>query len=81
MNMISLETIKKDTLWVAKMYCGRHIGTYDEVGKYSKDEECREFDIAANQPEHLKEFYDGYFNYCDNNGWTTIPDYYALSAQ
>lgn len=76
--MLSLETIMKDTVWVAKMTYGRHVGTYEEVEAFSIDEECRDFDICGKQPEHLEAFYEGYFEYCRKNGWTTIPEYYHI---
>lgn len=59
--MLTFETIKKDTRWVAKMNGYRVSGTYDEVSKYADDEECRDFDISCKQPDHLKEYYDMYF--------------------
>ena len=31
------------------------------------------FDIAAKQPEHLRDFYDKYFEY---NGFITLKDFY-----
>ena len=76
MSKVSLETILKDTLWVAKMTYGRHVGTYDEVGDYFPMEECRDFDLCAKQPEHLEDFYDGYFNYVEEHGFTIVQDYY-----
>ena len=59
--MLTYETIKKDTRWVAKMNGYRVSGTYDEIRHYADDEECRDFDISCKQPDHLKEFYDMYF--------------------
>lgn len=75
--MPSLETILKDTRWVAKMTYGfRHVGTYDELEEYRESEECRDFDICCSQPEHLKEFYNKYFEYEKQHGFTTIQDFY-----
>ena len=72
--MLSLETIMKDSLWVGKFYEGGRItGTYDEL-KSMKDE-FRDFDLLYHQPEHLQEFYKGYFN---QKVYYTIPDYYNL---
>lgn len=45
-NIISLEIIKKDTVWVAKMCGWRAVGTYDEVKRFAEDEKCRDFDMA-----------------------------------
>lgn len=73
---LTLETIMADTLWVAKMtYGARYVGTYEELSSYGESEDCRDFDICANQPEHLRDFYDRYFSYCEENGWTIIPEY------
>lgn len=78
--MLTLEQIKKDTIWVAKMNWGRMSGTYEEMKPYREaDEEdnyCRDFDICCEQPEHLKEFYDGFFKYEEEHGFTLIDDYY-----
>ena len=76
--MLSLETILKDTIWVAKMTWGRYSGTYEEVGHYSDSDSCRDFDLCCKQPEHLKEFYDGFFNYTETHGFITIQDYYKV---
>ena len=77
-NLVSLETILKDTLWVAKMTYGRHVGTYEEVEHYFPMKECRDFDLCAVQPEHLKDFYDGFFKYTEENGFTTVQEYYEV---
>ncbi len=74
--MIKFETILKDTLLVAKMTGWRKVGTWDEVKPYSDDEDCRECDLCAQQPEHLKEFYDAYFAYERKNGWISVQDFY-----
>lgn len=74
--MLTLEQIMKDTIWIAKMTWGRMSGTYDEMKPFAEDEECRDFDICAVQPEHLSDFYDKYFEYERVHGWVTIPDFY-----
>jgi len=60
--MLSLETIKKDTLWVAKMVRFRQVGTYDELRVYRESDELRDFDnlYSQGQPEHLKQFWQDY---------------------
>lgn len=73
---IELEVIERDTIWVAKMQGWREVGTYEEVRRCADSEECRDFDICAEQPEHLKPFYDMYFEYERKHGWITIPEYY-----
>lgn len=78
--MLTLEQIKKDTIWVVKMNWGRMSGTYEEMKPYidadEDDNYCRDHDICCEQPEHLKEFYDGYFEYDREHGFTFIDDYY-----
>lgn len=76
--MLMLDTIMKDTLWVAKMNGWRKVGTYAELEDLSKSEECRDFDIVCleGQPDHLKGFYKEYFEYCEKNEWMIIPEYY-----
>lgn len=80
-NGISLETIKRDTMWVAKMHGWRAVGTYDEIGHFAKEEECRDFDICAEQPEHLKEFYSMLFDYEEEHGFTFIDDFYRYLTE
>ena len=80
-NTLSLETIMKDTIWVAKMTYGRHSGTYEEMKHFSRSDECRDFDICAYQPEHLKEFYEAYFNHEKEHGFTTIQEFYKIYTE
>ena len=75
--MLKLEQILNDTIWLAKMQGYRVTGTYEELKKYRESENCRDFDICCEQPEHLKDFYDKYFEYYKNNvGFITIQDFY-----
>lgn len=74
--MLTLDTILKDTVWVAKMVGYRDKGTMDEIGFLRDREDCRDFDLCAEQPEHLKEFYDKYFEYEREHGFTIIQDFY-----
>jgi hypothetical protein len=78
--MLTLETIKKDSIWVVKMNWGRLSGTYEEMRPYieadDEDNYCRDHDLCCEQPDHLKEFYDGYWEYDRKHGFTTIQDYY-----
>lgn len=71
--MLALDQILNETIWVVKMNGYRLSGTYEEMKHYSESEECRDFDIAAEQPEHLKDFYDMYFNH---KGFITIQEFY-----
>ena len=77
---LSLETILKDSIWVVKMNWGRLSGTYEEMKPYiemdEEDSYCRDHDLCCEQPEHLKDFYDGYWKYDEEHGFTTIQDYY-----
>ena len=74
--MLSLETIMKDSMWVAKMVGWREVGTYEEIGHLAESEDCRDFDLCAKQPDHLKSFFDAYFGYEKAHGWITIPKFY-----
>lgn len=74
--MITLRQILEDTIWVVKMQGWRTSGTYRQMKHYADDEECRDFDICASQPEHLKEFYEEYFKYDREHGFTTVQDFY-----
>lgn len=75
-ELISLETIEKDALWIAKMQGYRECGTYAEISHLAKSEDCRDFDLAAKQPEHLKPFFDAYWAWNEEHGWITIPEFY-----
>lgn len=58
------ETIHANTQWVAKMMCGRHTGTYDELEEYRKSEKCRDFDTLAKQPTpELQHFWDAFYKF------------------
>ena len=74
--MLTLETILNESLWVAKVGGCRFVGTYSEVEHWYDDEDWRDTDLAAEQPEHLKEFYDAYFKYDREHGFITVQDYY-----
>ena len=74
--MLTLNQVMEESIWVAKMRGWRTSGTYAEVGKYADDEECRDFDLAAQQPEHLQEFFDRLWAWSEEHGFITIPDYY-----
>lgn len=74
--MLTLETILKDSVWVAKVGGCRYVGTYDEVERWYDDEDWRDTDLCCEQPEHLREFYDAYFKYSEKHGFTIIQDFY-----
>lgn len=75
--MLSLETILKDTVFVAKMQGWRQAGTIAQIGHLRDDPDCRDFDLCAKQPDHLKEFYDAYWCYEESHGFITIQNFYA----
>ena len=74
--MLTLEKILSECIWVAKMQGWRMSGTYAEIGRLSRDEDCRDFDLSCNQPEELRPFFDAYFQYDREHGFITIQDYY-----
>ncbi len=71
--MLTLEQIMNESIWVAKMNGYRMSGTYEEMKPYADSEDCRDFDLCAEQPEHLKDFYDKYFAH---HGFITVQDFY-----
>lgn len=71
--MLTLETIMKDAMWVAKMQDYRVTGTYEEIKHLGQSSECRDFDLLAKQPTHLVDFFDKYFAH---EGFITIQDFY-----
>lgn len=74
--MLTLDQVMNESIWVAKMQGWRTSGTYAEVGKYAKDEDCRDFDLAGQQPEHLKDFFDRFWKWERENGFITVPEFY-----
>lgn len=79
MKRLSLEYIKEHTIWVARMYGCRFVGTYKEVEGYGKDSDCKEFDVvcADGQPKELKPFWKAYEEYIDKNGFVTMQKFYT----
>lgn len=75
-ELIPLETIMNESLWVAKMQGYRETGTYAEIGHLAKSEDCRDFDLLAKQPAHLVPFFNEFWKYTEEHGFITIPDYY-----
>jgi len=77
-NIISLQQIHDESLWVAKMCGWRHVGTHGEVGHLFYDEDCRDFDMvcAEGQPEHLRPFFEAYEAYEAEHGFTFLNDFY-----
>lgn len=73
---LTLDRILNESRWVAKMQGYRVSGTYAEVKQYAEDEDCRDFDLSATQPEHLKEFFDAYWSYDSEHGFITIQDFF-----
>ena len=48
-------------------------GECQEVGYLAESEDCRDFDLAAKQPEDLMDFFEGFFKF---GRFVTIQDYY-----
>ena len=71
--MLTLDQIMNESIWVAKMNGYRMSGTYAEMKPYADSEDCRDFDLCAEQPEHLKDFFDKYFAH---HGFITVQDFY-----
>lgn len=80
--MLTLDTIMKDTLWVARHSTGyRFVGNYDEVEAHVKSCDNDEWDYIKDmdilceegQPEHLREFYK---KYLDQDEYYYIDEYY-----
>lgn len=74
--MISKDTILDQTIFVAKMQGWRSVGTFREVGHLLDDPDCRDFDLCAEQPDHLKDFYDKYWAFRGKHGFIDPCEYY-----
>lgn len=80
--MVTLEKIQKETRWVAKMSGYRMTGTYDEIGHLSQDEDCRDFDVCAEQPDDLKDFWEKLWAYDrEHKTFSTIPEFYKIYTE
>lgn len=73
---ISFEILERDTIWYVKMSGYQKTGAYEELKNDAKSADCKEFDIYAEQPEHLTAFYNDYFEYTDEHGFMTVKEYY-----
>lgn len=74
--MITIDTIQKDTVFVAKMQGYRKVGTFAEIGNLADDPDCRDFDLCAKQPDHLTAFYDAYWEYEMNHPFMDVNAFY-----
>lgn len=74
---LTLDIIKRDTVWIAKLSWGRLTGSYERMRKaYEADEDARDLDVAAKQPEHLQAFYDAYFDAFKEHGWMSVDEFF-----
>lgn len=76
--MLTLDQIMQDSIWVLKLTWGRQVGKYEEMRKLAdnSEDDFRDFDLCCEQPEHLKPFFDAYFAYDEEHGFTIISDFY-----
>lgn len=76
-KIIPLEQILMESEWIARMESGERIkGTYENVQTYGCRSACKDFDLCAVQPEHLKPFFDRYFAYGEKHGFITLQEYW-----
>ena len=81
MALTSLKEIKEKTLWVARFPGVRYCGTYEQVGKYASDEDCKDFDILyiEGQPFEVRPFWEDYDRYCtEHKVFLTIDEFYPI---
>ena len=80
--MMTLDAIKNETIWVAKMVGYRLTGTYAEMKKYAEREDCRDFDVCATQPtKELQEFWNACWKYEEEtHRWLMLDEFYEIWA-
>ena len=77
MAKLTLDYIKENTIWVAKMNGYRVTGTDAEIGHLFHDENCRDYDVCCQQPtSELQRFWEELWQYEDQHGFQFVDDYY-----
>ncbi len=79
-KVLTLQEVKDNTIWVAKMIGYRLTGTYDELEDARHSDDCRDFDVCCTQetPE-LQKFWDDCWKYEEENHcWKTIDEFYEI---
>ena len=75
--MLTYDEIKETTQWVARMTCGRRVGTYKEIKAFSESEDCRDVDICAKQPTaELQHFWDAHSKFMMEYFFMSAEDFY-----
>lgn len=82
---ITLETINNECIWAVELDdgYGRHwvTGTAKQVEWAMESEDFSDCDLCANQPEHLRPFFEAYWNYQygpERHGFTPIETFYEI---
>lgn len=81
MALATLKEIKEQTHWVARFPGCRFVGTYEQVEKYGKDPDCKDFDTVCweGQPANLQKFWRDFEAYSESHpGFLTIDQFYPI---
>lgn len=77
---MSEDEFMQKSRWVAKMTWGRMVGTYAEVSHYRNDEDCKDVDLVAAQPDDVQAVLD-YVDHMSGGKWMTIQEMFEKYAQ
>ena len=76
--MMTYEEIMKNTRWVVKFIGHREVCDTETMRRWSNafEDEIRDIDLSCVQPNCVKDFYDAYWKYIEEHGFTIIKDFY-----
>lgn len=78
--MLTYEEIMKNTRWIIKFDDRPRVAceSTEEMHWYRDNyaDSIRDIDLACTQPDCVKDFYDAYWKYDEEHGFTIIKDFY-----
>lgn len=83
MKLLNWSEIHMNTVYVVKMTWGRMSGTIPEIWEYIHSDECRDYDVASEQPtKELNHFWNGYYDFIQRYSGVISPkEFYEVIYQ